>query len=69
MHDTLIRGGSIFDGAGGEAFTGDVAVKDGVIVQAFAHETWFAPVSGPARPLTWKSDFPIPQLEIGRAHV
>jgi hypothetical protein len=38
-------------------------VKDGVIVQAFAHETWFAPASGPARPLTWKSDFPIPQME------
>src|SRR5271155_3549193 len=32
MHDTIIRGGSIFDGAGGEAFAGDVAVKDGLIV-------------------------------------
>jgi N-acyl-D-aspartate/D-glutamate deacylase len=32
MHDILIRGGSIFDGAGGEPMTGDVAVKDGVIV-------------------------------------
>ena len=32
MHDTIIRGGSIFDGAGGKAFAGDVAVKDGVIV-------------------------------------
>ena len=32
MHDTIIRGGSILDGAGGEAFTGDVAVKDGAIV-------------------------------------
>ena len=37
MHDTLIRGGSIFDGAGGEAFTGDVAVKDGVIVAVGGH--------------------------------
>jgi len=32
MYDTLIRGGSIFDGSGAKAFTGDVAVKDGVIV-------------------------------------
>ncbi len=32
MHDTIIHGGSIFDGAGREGFTGDVAVKDGVIV-------------------------------------
>jgi N-acyl-D-amino-acid deacylase len=32
MHDTIIRGGSIFDGAGREAFAGDVAVKDGVII-------------------------------------
>ena len=32
MHDTIIRGGSIFDGAGREPSTGDVAVKDGVIV-------------------------------------
>ena len=34
MHDVLIRGGTIHDGAGGEARTGDVAVKDGMIVAA-----------------------------------
>jgi hypothetical protein len=38
-------------------------VKDGLIVQAFDHEAWFVPPSGPARTLSWKSDFPIPQLE------
>jgi N-acyl-D-aspartate/D-glutamate deacylase len=32
MHDTIIRGGRIFDGSGAEAVSGDVAVKDGVIV-------------------------------------
>jgi N-acyl-D-amino-acid deacylase len=32
MHDTIIRGGTIFDGSGGEGFAGDVAVRDGVIV-------------------------------------
>src|SRR5665213_1324008 len=37
MHDSIIRGGSIYDGAGREAFTGDVAVKDGVIVEVGAH--------------------------------
>ena len=34
MHDILIRGGSIFDGSGSQPVTGDVAVKDGVIVAA-----------------------------------
>jgi len=33
MYDTIIRGGSIFDGSGAEAFTADVAVKDGLIVE------------------------------------
>ena len=33
MHDLVIRGGHIVDGTGGEAFTADVAVKDGVIVE------------------------------------
>ena len=32
MHDVIIRGGSIFDGSGSNAATGDVAVKDGTIV-------------------------------------
>jgi N-acyl-D-aspartate/D-glutamate deacylase len=32
MHDIIIRGGTIFDGSGGEGFAGDVAVTDGVIV-------------------------------------
>src|SRR5580698_9826900 len=32
MHDYIIRGGTIFDGSGAAGQTGDVAVKDGVIV-------------------------------------
>ena len=43
MHDSIIRGGSIYDGAGREAFTGDVAVKDGVIVEVGDR------IAGPAR--------------------
>ncbi|HZZ88182.1 MAG TPA: amidohydrolase family protein [Caulobacteraceae bacterium] len=30
-YDLVVRGGRIYDGAGGEAFEGDVAVKDGLI--------------------------------------
>ena len=37
MYDTIIRGGSIFDGSGAEPFSGDVAVKDGVIVEVGEH--------------------------------
>jgi N-acyl-D-aspartate/D-glutamate deacylase len=33
MHDTVIRGGTIIDGTGSAAFSGDVAVKDGKIAQ------------------------------------
>ncbi len=33
MHDTVIRGGTIIDGTGQAAFTGDVALEDGKIVQ------------------------------------
>lgn len=33
MHDYLIRGGSIIDGSGAPAELGDVAVKDGVVVE------------------------------------
>lgn len=33
MHDTVIRGGTIVDGTGQAAFTGDVALKDGKIAQ------------------------------------
>jgi len=31
MHDVIIRNGTIVDGLGGEPFTGDIAVTDGVI--------------------------------------
>ena len=34
MHDTVIRGGTIVDGSGAAGYTGDVAIKDGKIVQA-----------------------------------
>src|SRR5271156_5909750 len=30
-YDLVVRGGTIYDGQGGEAFVGDVAVKDGLI--------------------------------------
>ncbi|MSP01180.1 MAG: D-aminoacylase [Acetobacteraceae bacterium] len=33
MHDTVIRGGTIIDGSGDPAYTGDVALKDGKIAQ------------------------------------
>ena len=32
MYDTIIRGGTIYDGSGGEPVVGDVAIRDGVIV-------------------------------------
>src|SRR6185437_9360923 len=31
MHDTVIRGGSVIDGTGKSAYTGDVAIDNGVI--------------------------------------
>src|SRR5665213_1973734 len=43
MNDSIIRGGSIFNGAGGESFNGDVAVKDGVIVEVVSR------IAGPAK--------------------
>ncbi|WP_417519043.1 N-acyl-D-amino-acid deacylase family protein [Minwuia sp.] len=33
MHDLVIRGGSIIDGTGADAYTGDVGVRDGIIVE------------------------------------
>ena len=32
--DLILRGGTIFDGSGGEPYEGDVAVRDGLIVEA-----------------------------------
>lgn len=34
MHDLAIRGGTIVDGSGNAAYVGDIAIKDGRIVQA-----------------------------------
>jgi len=34
VHDFIIRGGTIFDGAGGPGRRGDVAIRDGLIVSA-----------------------------------
>ena len=33
MHDTVIRGGTIIDGTGGAAFSGDVAIEGGKLAQ------------------------------------
>ncbi|MGE4323088.1 MAG: amidohydrolase family protein, partial [Sphingobium sp.] len=33
MYDLVIRGGTIFDGSGGDPYVADVAVQDGVIAQ------------------------------------
>ena len=33
MHDTVIRGGTIVDGSGWPASTGDVALEGGMIAQ------------------------------------
>jgi len=33
MHDTVIRGGTIIDGTGGAAFSGDVAIEGGRLAQ------------------------------------
>ncbi len=35
--DTIIRGGTIVDGSGGDPFTGDVAIKDGRIIAVAPH--------------------------------
>ena len=33
MLDTIIKGGRIIDGLGGEPYNGDIGIKDGVIVE------------------------------------
>ena len=33
QHDMVIRSGSVIDGTGQEAFTADVAIKDGLVVE------------------------------------
>jgi N-acyl-D-aspartate/D-glutamate deacylase len=33
MHDLIIRGGTLVDGTGGQAFTADVAVKNGRVLE------------------------------------
>jgi N-acyl-D-aspartate/D-glutamate deacylase len=33
MHDTVIRGATIVDGTGAPGFTGDIAIRDGLLVQ------------------------------------
>ena len=36
MLDTLIKGGTIIDGRGGDRFVGDVGIKDGIIAEVGA---------------------------------
>ena len=55
MHDIVIRGGTIMDGTGQPAFTGDVAIAEGRIAAVGGK-------AGPARRV-------IDADEIGRAHV
>ena len=45
MHDTVIRGGTIVDGSGKPAYTGDVALEGGKIAQVGGK-------AGPARRVT-----------------
>ncbi len=42
MHDLIIRGGKIVNGTGEDAFSGDVAISDGIIAEV-------GKVEGPAR--------------------
>jgi len=38
-------------------------IKNGLLVSAFEHETWFVPHTGSARTLSWKSAFPITKIK------
>ena len=39
MFDLKITGGTVVDGTGADRFLADIAIKDGVIVEASAHAT------------------------------
>ena len=64
QHDMVIRSGSVIDGTGREAFTADVAIKDGLIVEV-------GKVSGAGqREVDADGALVTPGfVEIGRAHV
>ena len=39
MYDLIIKGGTIVDGTGNPGFSGDVAIKDGLIAEVYSTGT------------------------------
>jgi N-acyl-D-amino-acid deacylase len=53
MHDIVIRGGTIIDGTGKAAFTGDVAIADGRLAAVGAPTgLWSRPAGSTRTPIT-----------------